>query len=143
MHLIIDGHGANPQSIQDEELIYNLLDDYPSRIGMTKVAPPFVFRYVGPKPEDWGISGFVLIAESHISIHTFPERRFVNIDVFSCKDFDADQVIADFQKRLELETMDTFLLDRGLEYPHQVDRATQIVRQERLQVMGSRRSRNG
>lgn len=137
MHLIIDGYEVNSRSIQDEELIYDLLADYPARIGMTKIAPPFVFRYVGARPEDWGISGFVLIAESHISVHTFPERRFVNIDVFSCKDFDADQVIADLQKRLEIETMDTFLLDRGLEYPHQVDKAAQIVRQERLQMMRS------
>ncbi len=143
MHLIIDGHGANPQSIQNEELIFSLLDNYPASIGMTKIAPPFVFRYVGVKPEDWGVSGFVLIAESHISIHTFPERRFVHIDVFSCKDFNADQVVADFQKRLELETMDTFVLDRGLEYPHRVDKATKIVKQERLQVIGSRRSKNG
>jgi len=118
MHLIIDGFGANPRMLEDEELIYQLLDDYPSQIGMTKIAPPYVFRYIGSKPEDWGISGFVLIAESHISIHTFPEKRYVNIDVFSCKDFDSEQVTRDLQDRFELAEVKCYLLNRGLEYSH-------------------------
>ena len=118
MHLIIDGFGGNPRILESEELIYQLLDHYPSRIGMTKIAPPYVFRYLGSKPEDWGISGFVLIAESHISIHTFPERCLVNIDVFSCKDFDSEQVIKDIQAKFELTELRSCLLDRGLEYSH-------------------------
>ena len=71
MHLIIDGHGNNSDILQSDEFIYELLDQYPAEIGMTKIAPPYVLRYVGAKPEEWGVSGFVLIAESHISIHTF------------------------------------------------------------------------
>ncbi|TET38635.1 MAG: S-adenosylmethionine decarboxylase proenzyme [Dehalococcoidia bacterium] len=118
MHLIIDGFGGNPRILESEELIYQVLDHYPSRIGMTKIAPPYVFRYLGSKPEDWGISGFVLIAESHISIHTFPERCLVNIDVFSCKDFDSEQVIKDIQAKFELTELRSYLLDRGLEYSH-------------------------
>ncbi len=118
MHLIIDGFGGNPRILESEELIYQLLDHSPSQIGMTKIAPPYVFRYLGSKPEDWGISGFVLIAESHISIHTFPERCLVNIDVFSCKDFDSEQVIKDIQAKFELTELRSYLLDRGLEYSH-------------------------
>jgi S-adenosylmethionine decarboxylase len=116
MHLIIDGFGSNPKLLESEDLLYQLLDDYPAQIGMTKVAPPHVFRYVGSKPEDWGISGFVLIAESHISIHTFPERGYVNIDIFSCKDFDSEQAIKDLQAKFELVKLRSYLLNRGLEY---------------------------
>jgi S-adenosylmethionine decarboxylase len=115
MHLIIDGFGANPSILENEELIYHFLDEYPSRIDMTKVAPPYVFRYVGTKPQDWGVSGFVVIAESHISIHTFPERRLVNVDIFSCKEFDAERVIKDIRAQFELTEVETHLLDRGLE----------------------------
>lgn len=116
MHLIIDGFGANRQMLESEERIYDLLNHYPSQIGMTKVAPPQVFRYVGSKPEDWGVSGFVLIAESHISIHTFPERHYVNIDIFSCKDFDPEQAIRELKDRFEPAELKTYLLNRGLEY---------------------------
>ena len=116
MHLIIDGFGANRKMLESEEIIYDLLDRYPSQIGMTKVAPPQVFKYVGSKPEDWGISGFVLIAESHISIHTFPERCYVNIDIFSCKDFDSEYAIQELKAIFEFDEIQKYLLNRGLEY---------------------------
>ena len=116
MHLIIDGFGANRKMLESEDMIYDLLDRYPSQIGMTKVAPPQVFKYIGSKPEDWGISGFVLIAESHISIHTFPERRYVNIDIFSCKDFDSEYAIQELKAIFEFDEIQNYLLNRGLEY---------------------------
>jgi len=115
MHLIIDGYGGDVRKMQDLNLIYELLDSYPSAIGMTKIAPPYVFRYTGVNPEHWGITGFVLIAESHISIHTFPERGYVNIDVFSCKEFNAEHAIEDLQARLGLSQIKTYVLDRGLD----------------------------
>jgi S-adenosylmethionine decarboxylase len=112
MHLIIDGYGDNPKLMQDEQFLYQLLDSYPAQIEMTKISSPLVFKYVGSRPEDWGISGFVFIAESHISIHTFVERRYVNIDVFSCKDFDAEQVIKDFKDKFQLTRLSSRLIKR-------------------------------
>ncbi|MBI2908844.1 MAG: adenosylmethionine decarboxylase [Chloroflexi bacterium] len=116
MHLIVDGYGGDVQKMQDLETIYTFLDNYPAQIGMTKIAPPYVFRYIGSKPQDWGISGFVLIAESHISVHTFPERAYINIDMFSCKEFDAEKAIRDLQESLGLDKVRVTVLDRGLEY---------------------------
>jgi len=112
MHLTIDGYGDNAKLMQDEQFIYQLLDSYPAQIDMTKISGPHVFRYVGSKPEDWGISGFVFIAESHISIHTFVERCYINIDVFSCKDFDAEQVVNDFKKKFQLIKLSSRLIHR-------------------------------
>jgi len=112
MHLVIDGYGSDPRIMQDEEFIYQLLDSYPSQIGMTKISGPTVFRYVGSNPKDWGISGLVFIAESHISIHTFVERCYINIDVFSCKDFNAEQIIKDFIDKFQLTRFTTRLINR-------------------------------
>jgi S-adenosylmethionine decarboxylase len=112
MHLIIDGYGDNPKLMQDEQFLYQLLDSYPAQIGMTKISSPLVFRYIGSRSEDWGISGFVFIAESHISIHTFVERRYINIDVFSCKDFNAKQVIKDLKDRFQLTRLSSRLINR-------------------------------
>ncbi len=38
-------------------------------------------------PNVTGLSGFVVLAESHASFHTFAESQFVFLDVFSCKTF--------------------------------------------------------
>ena len=75
LHATIDGYGGDASRLADVELIRSVLDQYPDEIGMTNIVP-HVIEYVGDKPEDWGVSGFVLIA-SHISIHTFVERRYV------------------------------------------------------------------
>jgi S-adenosylmethionine decarboxylase len=115
MHLIIDGYGNDPEIMRDEQFIYYLLDSYPSRIDMTKISSPHVFKYVGSKPEDWGISGFVFIAESHISLHTFVERCYINIDVFSCKDFNAEQVVKDLKEKFKLTRLSSRLINRDWE----------------------------
>ncbi len=92
-HLVVDAFVADGSRLADVNTVFDLLDTLPERIGMTKIAPPYVFRYSGVKPEDWGVTGVTIIAESHISIHTFAEHRRFHLDVFSCKAFDADMVL--------------------------------------------------
>jgi len=112
MHLIIDGHNNNKQILQDEAFLRQMLDSIPTLIGMTKISEPFVFRYVGKEPNEWGISGFVFIAESHISFHTFVEQSYINIDVFSCRDFDIEQAIKHFKEKLYLTKYKSYLVNR-------------------------------
>ena len=112
MHLIIDGYSNDKRIIRDEDFLRNWLEAYPAQIGMTRISPPYVLRYVGPVLDDWGISGFVFIAESHIGVHTFVERNYVNIDIFSCKDFDTEKAIRDFREGFQLVRIRTCLIDR-------------------------------
>jgi S-adenosylmethionine decarboxylase len=116
MHLVIEGRGGDWHKLQDLPALYELLDTLPGRINMTKIMPPIVTRYVGVTPEDWGISGFVMIAESHISVHTFPERGEVAIDVFSCKEYDPVLVCDEMIEAFGLAEVETCVLRRGLEY---------------------------
>ena len=115
MHVIIDGYGGDPAQLDDENVVRVILDQYPGMLDMTKITLPTVLRYQGTKPEDWGVSGYVMIAESHIAIHTFPERGLVWADIFSCKDFDAAPVLEDMKTRFGLRQMDVQTLQRELE----------------------------
>ena len=134
MHVTIDGYGGDASKLADIELIRSLLDRYPGEIGMTKISTPHVMEYVGEKPEDWGVSGFVLIAESHISIHTFVERQYVWVDIFSCKAFDATHAIGDLKAIFGLAEVETRVLERGLEYPHNVEASIPLMHTERSEV---------
>ena len=116
MHLVIEGRGGDWHKLQDLPALYDLLDTLPGRINMTKIMPPIVTRYVGVTPADWGISGFVMIAESHISVHTFPESGEVSIDVFSCKEFDPVKTCDILMEQFGLQEVETCVLRRGLEY---------------------------
>lgn len=117
MHVIIDGYGGDPEQLADESVVSALLDQYPQEMGMTRIAPAAVVRYQGSRPEDWGVSGFVMIAESHISVHTFPERRLLWADIFSCKGFDAAPLLEGLKARFRLREMRVSILERGLDYP--------------------------
>ena len=137
MHLTIDGFGGERELLSSETLVRSLLDRYPAEIGMTKISEPHVIRYLGEKAEDWGVSGFVLTAESHIAIHTFPERGYVWVDVFSCKEFETDVAVDSIVDAFGLTHITSHVLPRGLEYPHSVREATPIAVDERLAVAGS------
>jgi S-adenosylmethionine decarboxylase len=136
LHLTLDGYGCNYERLTDLDAIYEFLDTCPDLIQMTKIMPPYVFKYSGKVPEDWGLSGFVLIAESHISIHTFPERSYLSLDIFSCKGFDHDEAVAYVTKMFAVSRHELNLLDRGLEFPREVRTVERILRQEREQMRG-------
>ena len=138
-HLTLDGYGCNRQHLENLELIYSFLDEYPQQIQMTKIMPPYVFKYNGAKPEDWGISGFVLIAESHISIHTFPEKDYLSLDIFSCKSFDIPMAIAHIKEKFVIKKCEQHILNRGLEFPKHAMVANGIVHQDRLRIIGAKK----
>jgi S-adenosylmethionine decarboxylase len=130
-HLTLDGYGCEQSKLEDLEHVYRMLEEVPAEIGMTKIMPPYVFRYAGAKPEDWGVSGFVLIAESHISIHTYPEKRYLSLDILSCKEFDVPRAVAIVRERFGIQKIEHNLLDRGTEFPKDIAKAAQLVRGER------------
>ena len=116
MHLVIDGYGADPEYISDEGKILIFLQEYPKAISMTPISSPQVLTFRGKVENDWGVSGFILIAESHISVHTFPDRGYVNVDIFSCKYFDPEKAKSEVVEMFALDKINFRILERGLEY---------------------------
>jgi S-adenosylmethionine decarboxylase len=138
VHLMVDGYGCDRSALENINLIYEFLDDYPARMEMTKIMPPYVFRYNGAIAEDWGISGFVLIAESHISIHTFPEKGYFSLDMFSCKPFDTQQAVEALKQCFQMQKYEMKVLDRGQEFPNTIHESAQVVRMDRMLMQRSR-----
>src|SRR3989344_3819008 len=85
-HLTIDGYGGDKDKLNNESLVMQCLRELPGKLGMKiLMAPQIVHAPDNDKKDPGGWTGFVIIAESHISIHTFPNRGFVSIDVYSCR----------------------------------------------------------
>tara|TARA_Y100000310_G_C20429577_1_gene690775 strand:+ start:323 stop:691 length:369 start_codon:yes stop_codon:yes gene_type:complete len=112
-HVTLDLKGCNKDKLKDVEFVIKLLNELPEKLGMTKITHPYVFPYSGLVPEDKGVTGFIVIAESHISIHTFQERDYVFVDVFSCKPFDADEVVNYFVDAFEARECEKNTIGRG------------------------------
>jgi S-adenosylmethionine decarboxylase len=117
VHLMLDLGQCAPARLSDLDGIFRLLDALPDMLGMTKVAPPYVFRYSGKVPEDKGITGFVVIAESHCSIHTFQEKGYAFVDIFSCKAFDCDKAEQQIINALVPRKVTRKSAARGIEFP--------------------------
>ncbi len=119
IHFMLDGYGASENTLKDKELLTNMLTNIPKAMGMHTINEPVVVE-VGPKnrKDPGGISGFVMIAESHISFHTFPARGFVSIDVYTCQnDLDTDKLKAEFTEAFMLQFSDMYIQKRGTRYP--------------------------
>jgi S-adenosylmethionine decarboxylase len=56
----------------------------------------------------------LILAESHLSLHTWPEERLIAIDLFSCGAIDADAVLARLVASLRLENVRTRYIRRGI-----------------------------
>ena len=116
-HLTLDLSKCNKDRLSDYNFVFKLLNELPELIGMTKIIQPYVFPYSGLEPKDKGITGIVIIAESHISIHTFEEKDYVFIDVFSCKGFDVDFAKRYFVEAFEANEATVNIVERGLDFP--------------------------
>jgi len=139
-HLTLDLYGCNPEKISDTKFIYKLLDELPELIGMHKISEPNITDFPGnPNSFDkGGISAFVLITESHISIHTFTADKFASVDIFSCNPFDIDKAARCVMERLEAKKVEKNFIERGKSfvkhYPKDVQRSKGIVVRERQLV---------
>ena len=121
IHLIFDAYGCPIKILDDMEICYTLLDKLTEVLGMNKLGEPVVVKAesnetLGGK-DPGGFSGFLMIQESHISLHTFARRGFVTVDVYSCKEFDSDAAIELLVETFKPKDHDILKLDRGLKYP--------------------------
>jgi S-adenosylmethionine decarboxylase len=63
---------------------------------------------------EYGHSGVVILYESHAAIHTYPHRRELFLDLFSCRPFSVDTVLAVCCQHFGAHTVSEFaILDRG------------------------------
>tara|TARA_A100001015_G_scaffold195169_1_gene217561 strand:+ start:226 stop:636 length:411 start_codon:yes stop_codon:yes gene_type:complete len=116
-HVMLDLNECNPNQLNSVESCFKLLDELPTIIGMTKITMPYVFPYEGLVPEDKGITGNVIIAESHVSIHTFSLKNYAFIDIFSCKPFDSKKAINYCIDLFESKDPDVHIVNRGSKFP--------------------------
>lgn len=120
-HLCLDiANVKNKKLLKDFDTVYKFLDEMPARIKMRKVDDPHLKWIPNDTPKDkGGLSGFVILAESHVSIHTFPDKKFIFMDIFSCKSFKRGMVLDYITEICENNRGDIEwqMLDRGINFP--------------------------
>ncbi|SPE51076.1 S-adenosylmethionine decarboxylase proenzyme [Verrucomicrobia bacterium] len=79
-HTLLEFHECDPARLKHSREVKKLLCDAVLRGGGTIVEA--VFHDFNPH----GVSGVVIITESHVTIHTWPEYRYAAVDIFSCSE---------------------------------------------------------
>jgi S-adenosylmethionine decarboxylase len=89
-HLLLELFDCDLDAINNLQGVKQTLVEAARRAQATIV--DVVFHEFNP----FGISGVVVIAESHLSIHTWPEYRYAAVDIFSCGDVLQPEVAANY-----------------------------------------------
>lgn len=118
-HFMLDGYGGSYDDLDNKDLVIESLVQLPALLGMRPLCDPCVLKAEDNALKDpGGWSGVVIIAESHISIHTFPKRGFVSIDAYTCKNgIDCDFISSYFKEKFGLSEIETNFVKRGTKYP--------------------------
>lgn len=91
-HLILDLYGCDPDILDDYGELQQLLE---ASLVMAKAN---ILRIIGEKFKPQGVTLLALLAESHASIHTWPEIQYAAIDLYTCGDTTQTHRAAEFLK---------------------------------------------
>jgi S-adenosylmethionine decarboxylase proenzyme len=110
-HLLVEYTGCAASALDDLKRIEQLMNQAVRAAGATVVAS--VFQPFEPH----GVSGVVVIEESHISIHTWPEHGYAAVDFYTCGQADPEVANALLQAGLGATHTESMYVDRGLGVP--------------------------
>lgn len=106
-HLIIDFW--NCQRLDDLSFIEQTLTDAAASAGAT-----LLHIHLHHFTPNGGVSGVVVLAESHISIHTWPERGYAALDIFMCGDTQPEKAVELLKQRFQPQRADIKTHLRGV-----------------------------
>ncbi|WP_197326267.1 adenosylmethionine decarboxylase [Ralstonia solanacearum] len=116
-HLLLDLYGVAPPLLRDARLLESTLREAADALGATVLhahlhcfgAP----RADAPPDAGGGVTGVLLLAESHLSIHTWPEHGFAAIDAFMCGSGITLAARAIFERALAPSRVEVRVAQRG------------------------------
>lgn len=121
-HLLVELKDCNPEVLKDLNRVKEAL------VSAAKEAKATIIDVSFHEFNPFGISGMVVIAESHLSIHTWPEYSYAAVDIFTCGDIIKPEVAANYLITcFESKNPSVVEMKRGIiscsneKLPHKVD----------------------
>lgn len=125
-HLIAEYYQCDADVLDDVELVRGAMLDAAHAVGATVLGQ--VFHSFDPH----GVSGTVVIAESHLSVHTWPENGYVAVDIYTCGGLDPRKGFDLLQRRLGARSARVQEILRGL--PEELD-ASHVLTPDNVHIM--------
>jgi S-adenosylmethionine decarboxylase len=106
---LVDGFGCEPSKLRDVECLRGLVEQVVRELGLRPVAPALWHVF----PGEGGVTGAVLLAESHLTLHSFPEHGTVTLNLYCCRARPAWPWEARLAAALGAKRVDVRVLARG------------------------------
>lgn len=107
-HIVVEFYDCNASILDDRDAVEALM------IVSAQASSASVVGHIFHKFAPHGVSGTVVIAESHLSIHTWPEARYASADVYTCGGLDPWPAVDHIGKVLEAQVRRAQEIIRGL-----------------------------
>ena len=121
-HLLVEYHGCDLAVLDDIAAVRSMMRAAAEAAGATVVAE--VFQPFAPQ----GITGVIVIEESHFSVHTWPECGYAAVDFYTCGDCVPQRADEVLREALRPERVERMLVRRGLKEPSGSLRVEEHVR---------------
>lgn len=109
-HFIVEASGCDPEIIKSVEKVEQIL------VRAAEVARVQVWAISFHRFQPHGVSGVVVISESHLSVHTWPERGYVALDIYTCGDAAKPEEAVDYaMEQFKATAVHVTEITRGLE----------------------------
>lgn len=106
MHIIVDLYEA--EHLDDIELIEKVMRECVETCGAN-----LLHIYLHHFTPNHGVTGVAVLSESHISVHTWPERNFAAFDIFMCGDAEPELAVDILQERFKAKKVISTTKQRG------------------------------
>ena len=107
-HLILDLYGCDPGILDDVKLLQDLMQK------ALEMAKATVIKTVSEKFEPQGVTILALLAESHASLHTWPEMEYCAIDLYTCgTTTDGDKAASYLKEKLKAQLAEEKIIVRS------------------------------
>ena len=107
-HLLLELRDCEPNQLDSLSFVRETLVSAAEELGVTILSESF--HQFSPQ----GVTGILSIAESHISIHTWPEHRYAAVDIFTCGDsFEPSKAGEMIIRRLNSRNPEVIVIKRG------------------------------
>ena len=108
-HILVEYYNCDTEILKDHKKIEDMMVEAAKKAKATVVES--VFHVFNP----WGVSGAVVISESHLTIHTWPEYGYAAVDLFTCGDTVNPWIAFDhLTKELKAEKTESMEVTRGM-----------------------------
>ena len=109
-HILVDFFGVDAKKLQDRKKLMAVLRSALKKGGFNIIKEAGGHKFKGGGE---GVTGFILLAQSHAAFHSYPEYGYMALDIYSCGDHDPKPIVRCIEKHLQPKKILRFFHNRG------------------------------